>query len=124
MRARIPDPNAETTFLSAKLDWERATTPPHDAWLEWYRRVLAIRREEIVPRLPAIRSGGDFSISAGRALAVRWSLTDRNEALVLAVNLSAEPVAGFPGQTGCTLLTVGEHRRRGCLCAMDRPLVD
>ncbi len=40
-RERIPDPQAETTFASAKLNWDGATTEPHAGWLDWYRRLLA-----------------------------------------------------------------------------------
>ena len=58
MRQRIPDPMAEETFASAKLDWEDIERVPHSGWLDWYRRVLAIRHAEIVPRLTTIRAGG------------------------------------------------------------------
>ena len=60
----IPDPQAEATFLSAKLDWEDLADPAHAAWLDWYRRILAVRRTAIVPVLE--RMGGN----AGRYEAI------------------------------------------------------
>jgi malto-oligosyltrehalose trehalohydrolase len=97
-RERIPDPMAEATFLSAKLRWEDAARPPHAGWLDWYRRILAVRQAEIVPRLAGMRRGGTHEILADGAVAVRWDVGDG--ALHLAANLSAAPVAGFalPGR--------------------------
>ena len=51
MRARIPDPMSNETFASAKLDWEEIEKAAHAEWLDWHRRVLAVRHAEIVPRL-------------------------------------------------------------------------
>ncbi|HXH06040.1 MAG TPA: malto-oligosyltrehalose trehalohydrolase, partial [Vicinamibacterales bacterium] len=44
-RARIPDPQAESTFLASRLRWEEPERPPHGAVLRLYRRLLALRRE-------------------------------------------------------------------------------
>ena len=74
MRERIPDPMAEETFASAKLDWEDLDRAPHAGWLDWYRRVLAVRHAEIVPRLAAIRSGGQYEVIGDGAVIVRWQL--------------------------------------------------
>ncbi|MGG5810022.1 malto-oligosyltrehalose trehalohydrolase [Falsiroseomonas sp. CW058] len=97
-RERIPDPLAETTFEAAKLRWEDARRPPHAEWLDWYRRILALRHAEIVPRLAAIRRGGRFDILGEGAVAVRWDIG--GGVLHLGANLSAAAVAGFdlPGR--------------------------
>jgi hypothetical protein len=50
-RELIPDPTAETTFLSARLDWSSLGRGEHARWLKLYRGLLAIRHREIVPRL-------------------------------------------------------------------------
>jgi 1,4-alpha-glucan branching enzyme len=107
IRERIPDPQAEATFASAKLDWDETATEPHAAWLEWYRRLLAVRRAEVVPRLAAI--GGDaarFEVIGEQAVLVRWRLGGGEE-LALAANLSATPREGFPAQSGRVLWQEG-----------------
>jgi maltooligosyltrehalose trehalohydrolase len=48
---RIPDPQAETTFLASKLRWEEAVAGEHAAMRALYREALRLRREE-----PALRS--------------------------------------------------------------------
>ncbi|HEV7266971.1 MAG TPA: malto-oligosyltrehalose trehalohydrolase [Falsiroseomonas sp.] len=101
-RARIPDPLAASTFASAKLRWEDAARPPHAAWLDWYRRILALRHAEIVPRLGAIRGGGAWNIIGEGAVALHWG------SLQLAANLSAAPVAGFPQAAGRIIWQEGE----------------
>ena len=46
---------------------------PHADWLAWYRRVLAIRKAEIVPLLARIDHGGRYEIVGEAAVSVRWS---------------------------------------------------
>jgi malto-oligosyltrehalose trehalohydrolase len=111
-RERIPDPMAETTFAAAKLRWEEIGLGPHAERLAWYRRILGVRRAEVVPRLARQRSGGTFDIVADGAVAVRWP----EAGLALAANLSAAPVAGFPRSTGRVIWqegTAGEDGRFG-----------
>ncbi len=105
-RERIPDPLADSTFLSAKLDWNAPNSGPHADWLAWYRRVLAIRKAEIVPLLPAIPHGGQFDVVGSGAVTVRWAIAG-GRALALAANLSAVPVAGFPAPEERILLSEG-----------------
>jgi len=100
MRARIPDPVAEATFTSAKLDWSQVRSEPHAAWLDWYRRVLAVRRDRIVPLLDGIRSAGRSEVVGDGAVLVSWPLDGGANRLVLAANLSAAGVAGFPPLAG------------------------
>jgi len=50
-RARIPDPMDPATFQRCKLDWSSIQRSPHADWLYFYRRLLAVRRREITPRL-------------------------------------------------------------------------
>src|SRR5437899_2318294 len=62
MQQRIPDPTAEATFAMARLDWSEPCQGTHATWLDRYRRLLAIRRREIVPRLPSIEPGGTYDV--------------------------------------------------------------
>jgi malto-oligosyltrehalose trehalohydrolase len=88
-RERIPDPTAEETFESAKLAWGDHAREPHAQWLTWYRRILAVRRDEIVPRLADVKGdAGQYEVLGEGAVCVRWRLGDRSR-LTLAGNLSA-----------------------------------
>jgi maltooligosyltrehalose trehalohydrolase len=42
--ADIPDPESEETFLRSKLSWEEVHEGRHAEMLEWYRRLIALRR--------------------------------------------------------------------------------
>jgi maltooligosyltrehalose trehalohydrolase len=42
----VPDPQAEETFLRSKLRWAELDHGVHAEMLEWYRRLIALRREE------------------------------------------------------------------------------
>jgi malto-oligosyltrehalose trehalohydrolase len=95
-RERIPDPLSDETFQSAKLAWSDLQRRPHAEWHDWYRRVLAVRRERLVPRLHELAHGGSFEVIAAGAVLVQWRLGSGEDALVLEANLSAGPVAGFP----------------------------
>lgn len=111
-RERIPDPTAEETFLSAKLAWADIGREPHAARLEWHRRVLAVRRREIVPKLGEIRAGGTFQVLGEEAVVVRWRLGGDGE-LVLAANLSAGTTWGFPPPSGRLIWREGEAGEDG-----------
>jgi maltooligosyltrehalose trehalohydrolase len=89
-RAAIPDPQADATFLSAKLDWDERERDDHAQWHEWYRRILRVRAAEIVPRCAALERGGRYEVLGERAVRVRWQ-AGRHE-LVLDANLSERAV--------------------------------
>jgi len=40
----VPDPQDEQTFLRSKLRWEEVSREPHSGMLDWYRRLIALRR--------------------------------------------------------------------------------
>ncbi len=58
-RERIPDPQAEETFLRSKLDWNEVREERHAVMLRLYREFLHLRRESAVLRN---RSRGNFQI--------------------------------------------------------------
>ncbi|MDD3650865.1 malto-oligosyltrehalose trehalohydrolase [Immundisolibacter sp.] len=99
-RARIPDPNAESSFAASVLDWSVTERPPHAARLALYRRLLALRQAEIVPRLAGMAGGqAGYAPHGERALAVHWRLGD-GSCLALAANLgdAAVRLAPQPGR--------------------------
>jgi malto-oligosyltrehalose trehalohydrolase len=98
-RERIPDPQAEETFLSGKLRWDEPDEPYHRDWLDWYRKILSRRRELITPLIDRIEHAGTFQVLDHGAVFVRWQIKGGGH-LVLAVNLSNASVAGFPPTAG------------------------
>jgi malto-oligosyltrehalose trehalohydrolase/4-alpha-glucanotransferase len=97
-RERIPDPLKQETFSAAKLSWEDIEREPHSGWLDWHRRILAVRRAEIVPRLPVIRRARRYEVLGDGAVVVRWPVGE-DAVLTLAANLADKPASGFP--RGC-----------------------
>ncbi len=82
-RARIPDPQAETTFLASRLAWEEAGRMPHAGVLALYRELLALRHGE-----PALRrrdrAGFGVAELGGRALALRRESSEDGALLLVA----------------------------------------
>ena len=87
-RQSIPDPNDPATFSRCKLDWASARDAPHQEWLAVHRKLLELRRREIVPRIERIRAGAtDFVLLGDQGLSVGWELGDGSR-LILRANLS------------------------------------
>jgi malto-oligosyltrehalose trehalohydrolase len=107
MRARIPDPIAVATFRSAKLDWNETERPGHRAWLDWYKRLLALRRQEIVPLLPRICEGGRSTLVGPWTLRVTWQAGD-GAALTLDANLGDSRSETIPEGQGRVLWQEGD----------------
>jgi 1,4-alpha-glucan branching enzyme/maltooligosyltrehalose trehalohydrolase len=92
-QAAIPDPNRVETFLASRLDWGSLDEGAHADWLAYYRQLLQLRREVIVPRLPG--TGGHaaaFEVSAAGGLRVEWRLGDGSTLRLLA-NVSGDPIS-------------------------------
>ncbi len=91
----IPDPTDPKTREAARLDWSKLTDPQHGKWLDHYRRLLAIRRRDIVPCVPQIKSGTCVKLESNGAFAVDWTL-DNGSILHLMANLTDQrvPVVG------------------------------
>lgn len=83
----MPHPNLPATFARAILDWRERLRAEHAAWWEFHRGLLAQRRRELAPRLPARFLDGE--LLSARALAAHWRLADGSRLSLLA-NLSDE----------------------------------
>jgi 1,4-alpha-glucan branching enzyme len=87
----IPDPSAPETFVASVLDWSTFSQPKHLRVFDLYRRLLALRRERIVPRLAGMGNGQPQTTLFGEnALGVSWRLADGSR-LSLTANLGNEP---------------------------------
>jgi len=104
VRAQIPDPNSEKTFQGSKLDWRSVTEQSHKKWLDFYRELLSIRRDAIIPRLKlATGCRAQYNVT-GKSLTVTWALRD-NSNLTLLANLGSEPGAVIPRPPGDVIYT-------------------
>ncbi|MGZ4999006.1 MAG: malto-oligosyltrehalose trehalohydrolase [Methylomonas sp.] len=88
---RIPDPAAESTYQQSLLDWDSVRTAEGQQWLEFHRRLLAVRKLEIAPRLMGIQGGNTrFRLVGDHAFTACWRLGDGSN-LHLAANLGFSP---------------------------------
>ena len=89
-----PDPMAEETFRSCKLDLHLAIEGDN-RFTALYRQLISIRKEHIVPRLAGIAGrAGSYEVVGSRAFKVSWKLGDGSELSLLA-NLGPEPLEGI-----------------------------
>jgi malto-oligosyltrehalose trehalohydrolase len=92
-QARIPDPTAAASFEASRLDWRRRHAPAH-AWMQGhYRRLLALRRHVIIPRLAGMAAGARLQPRPdGSGFTIAWRLGDgAGLSLVLGLGGSVPP---------------------------------
>ncbi|MBX3501675.1 MAG: malto-oligosyltrehalose trehalohydrolase [Alphaproteobacteria bacterium] len=106
----IPDPNDPQTFERCRLGNE----PPSAEWVDFYRQILALRRQAIVPRLAGMTSLGAATLSATAVLA-RWR-GRAGEVLTIAANLGGEPCV-LPTIAGDLLFASRANSEHGHLAA-------
>jgi maltooligosyltrehalose trehalohydrolase len=92
VRESIPDPNAQSSYLQSKLNWDNLHDNVHAQWLNLWRKLLAIRQSRVVPHLGK-SCVTRCEISQGREskISVDWKFEDEAR-LELRANLGKEPV--------------------------------
>ena len=95
----VPDPLSEATFQSAILDWNSCNESGRER-LAFVRKLLAVRRREIVPRL-AEASFGNANATGNGMLTADWHFGG-GTTLTLTANLSDRQAAGEPDKTAGT----------------------
>jgi maltooligosyltrehalose trehalohydrolase len=104
----MPDPLAPEAFLVSHLNWNEPTEPEHADWLQWYRRILTVRREHITPLLRTVNDRcGDYKVLSPGAFTAHWTLGG-NARLTLDANLCDHPTDTFAPPEGDTLWLEGE----------------
>ncbi len=112
-RKKIPDPQAEGTFLSSRLDWQEIEQPEHASLLRLYRRLLAWRRNQLAPL------GGEMVSSNDRPSAdASWEVvelsestigmrygSDRDSLLLILIHLPAHERSGAEGHQETVVTT-------------------
>ncbi|WP_213955699.1 malto-oligosyltrehalose trehalohydrolase [Variovorax sp. dw_954] len=103
-RARIPDPNAASTFEASKLNWQERLHGPHRDFLAFISELLAIRRRLVTPHLANQRGGGQYW-REGEVLRVDWSLGSAR--LRLLANFGRKPLTGIQPLAGSPIYATG-----------------
>lgn len=105
VRERIPDPNAESTFAASKIDWACLSEQTHGEWLDFYRRLLAIRRSKIVPLISGL-GRARAELVGNQGLIVNWPAAQGT--LTVMANLGSAPLSRFPSWKGELLYASSE----------------
>jgi maltooligosyltrehalose trehalohydrolase len=79
-REKIPDPQAEQTFLSSKLNWAEIATGQHQSMLRLYQDCIRFRRSKLKDRR---RGGWKIELVSDQTLALRYSPPTNAEVLIL-----------------------------------------
>jgi malto-oligosyltrehalose trehalohydrolase len=115
-RERIPDPQAEETFNAGKLDWAQIKEEVHAEWLDWYKRILRVRREHIMPF--ASQMGGHaaiYEVLQTGAVVVRFRNAEDDMELVLSANLSDSSNEIFPEPKDSPVWQEGPEPEGSCM---------
>lgn len=105
MRGKIPDPNAPETFHASCI------TPEENEWTVFYKTCLAIRHEQIIPRIPGCKSLGATALS-DTAIRAAWRIHD-GAVLTLATNFGTTPAACAAASQNCLFSTSTEAHASG-----------
>jgi maltooligosyltrehalose trehalohydrolase len=84
--ADIPDPQSPATFQHSKLNWDERTQSPHAAMLDWYRRLIALRRST-----PDLADPDLAHVRVRCSDSEQWLVMERGSVTV-AFSLAAEPI--------------------------------
>ena len=102
-RARIPDPMATDTYRTAVLAPGEAGDPAAAPWRDLHAELLAVRHDEVVPRLAGLPGGRARAMAFGpHMLRAEWRLGD-GAVLHLHANLGPTPREGVILPNGRTL---------------------
>ncbi|MGZ5927338.1 MAG: DUF3459 domain-containing protein, partial [Rhizomicrobium sp.] len=102
----VPDPLALSTFQSAVLDWESRSEAAAKKRLDLVQQLLAVRRQQIGPRL-AGAAFGEAQAADNGLLTASWRMGDE-ATLHLLANLSTRAVARKQGEMNGTAIWGGE----------------
>ena len=109
------DPTSPETFRSAKLDWSEPEQEYGARMMDFYRHLLALRREKIVPLIASIRGEKASHRSDGKAVFVRWE-AEGGKALNLRANLGSDWFSdAVPPKAGTVIFSLGEPDEAGRL---------
>jgi maltooligosyltrehalose trehalohydrolase len=79
----VPDPQEPATHLRSRLDWRELAGEPHASLLDWYRRVIRLRRQ-----IPTLADGRIDQVHVRFDEAARWLTVERGP-MIVACNLAS-----------------------------------
>ena len=79
----VPEPQSRATFERSKLDWDESKVSPHAGLLDWYRRLICLRRQ-----IPALCDGLLDQVKTDFDECAKWFVMRRGPVAV-ACNLAA-----------------------------------
>jgi len=82
----IPDPESAETFLRSKLNWEEIHKGRHEEMLDWYRKLIQLRRGSV-----SLNDGAVGHVRATFDEKRRWLMFERGAVTVMC-NLGSEKV--------------------------------
>jgi maltooligosyltrehalose trehalohydrolase len=86
-----PDPQAEKTFLDSKLHWDKQKEGKGKLMLEWYKKLIALRKAHASLHNPDKKSI-KVEVTAGKVIAMqRW--LENSEYVLCLLNCSDEEVS-------------------------------
>jgi malto-oligosyltrehalose trehalohydrolase len=103
-REAIPDPNAAATFEAAKLDWSEIGNASHKDRLDFFKRLLSLRQEHVLPLTKGRFEGADCSADDSH-FEVTWHF--ENGSLALRGQLGGEASRVENPSTGEPFVVVG-----------------
>jgi maltooligosyltrehalose trehalohydrolase len=106
----VPDPQDPATWIRSQLRWDERAEPEHREMLDWYRSLIALRRD-----WPELRDGRLDAVAVEADEASRTLIVRRGRLAVVA-NLGDEPVDADVRGAGRVLLA----SRAGCDVAAER----
>jgi maltooligosyltrehalose trehalohydrolase len=111
-RAKIPDPQAEETFLRSKLNWSELRTDKHAAVLCLYRECLQLRRASPLLRE---RARGNFEVLSPLGGVVRLIIgrSGGEQWLVLADLIGCHSLSSLEGEPFWQLIFSSNEERFG-----------
>jgi maltooligosyltrehalose trehalohydrolase len=75
--ASVPDPQGDETFRRSQLPWDEREREPHRRMLDWYRRLIALRRAR-----PSLADGDPAGVRVHFDEDARWLVMERGELTV------------------------------------------
>ncbi len=111
----IPDPQAPSTFEHARLDWGELEREPHAAMLDWYRRLIRLRRT-----VPSLGDDHPEGVGAQRDDRGRWLVIERGP-IRIGCNFASEPQRILRGGGRMRLLLASDDDVRVTAAGLDVP---
>jgi maltooligosyltrehalose trehalohydrolase len=82
----IPDPQSPETFDRSKLNWEERSRPPHAEMLDWYKQLIALRRNT-----PELNDPDLSHLQVRCSEEEKWLVMERG-VVTIAMSLREKPV--------------------------------